>query len=66
MWGHYQWISKLLAQMALCKDVYGNGPQIVKLKFKFDYKLIPQPLVFFLGLIDKIESVLQMIFDSRK
>ena len=32
-WGHYQWISKLLIQIALCEHVYDNGTQIVKPKF---------------------------------
>ena len=25
MWGHYQWILKLLTQIALCEHVYDNG-----------------------------------------
>ena len=33
VWGHYQWISKLLTQIALCKNVHDNGKQIVNPKF---------------------------------
>ena len=33
MWGYYQWISKLLTQIALCKHVHGIGKQIAKAKF---------------------------------
>ena len=33
VWGHYQWTSKLLTQIALCKHVYDNGTQTVKPKF---------------------------------
>ena len=32
VWGHYQWISKLLTQIDLCQHVYNNGTQIVKPK----------------------------------
>ena len=32
-WGHYQWISKLLTQIALCENVYDNRTEIVKTKF---------------------------------
>ena len=32
VWGYYQWISKLLTQIALYELVYDNGTQIVKLK----------------------------------
>ena len=31
---HYQWISKLLTQIALVKNVYDNRTQIVKPKFQ--------------------------------
>ena len=31
--GHYQWISKLLMQIALCEHVYDNRAQIFKTKF---------------------------------
>ena len=33
VWGHYQWKSKLLTQIALCEHVYDNETQIVKPKF---------------------------------
>ena len=33
MWGHYQWVSKLLTQIVLCESVYGNETQIVIPKF---------------------------------
>ena len=32
-WGYYQWVSKLLTQIALCKHVHDIGKQIVKPKF---------------------------------
>ena len=33
VWAHYQWMSKLLTQIALCEDVHDNGKQIAKPKF---------------------------------
>ena len=34
VWGHYQWISKLLTRIAVCEHVCDNGTQIIKPNFK--------------------------------
>ena len=68
VWGHYQWMSKLLTQIALCKHVYDNRTQIVKPKYLKVTILLSSNATttrFFFRLIDKVQCDLKITFDPR-
>ena len=43
VWEHYQWISKLLTQIALCEHVYDNGKQLLNRNFSVKIWLSSNP-----------------------